>query len=122
MRDVSAAPSRVRRMRPHLVGPPLPALSALWQSGGRRGVTAAVCMTVPLGLGVAAGRADLGSAAALTALTAVYGHALPYRRRAVVVAAVAGTLTLASTLGALAGGHPVALSLLLGALAAAAAA
>ncbi|MGY1641402.1 FUSC family protein [Geodermatophilus sp. SYSU D00703] len=79
-------------------------------------------MTVPLGIGVAAGRADLGSAAALAALTAVYGHALPYRRRAVVVAAVAGTLTLAGTLGALAGGSPVALSLLLGALAAAAAA
>ncbi|MGY1623140.1 FUSC family protein [Geodermatophilus sp. SYSU D00965] len=119
---MSAAPSRVRRVRPHLVGPPLPALSALWQAGGRRGVTAAVCMTVPLGLGVAADRADLGSAAALAALTAVYGHALPYRRRAVVVAAVAGTLTLSGTLGALAGGHPVALSLLLGALAAAAAA
>jgi hypothetical protein len=122
MRVVSAAPSRVRRVRPHLVGPPLPALSALWQAGGRRGVTAAVCMTVPLALGVAAGRADLGSAAALAALTAVYGHALPYRRRAVVVAAVGVTLTVAGTLGALAGGHPVALSLLLGAMAAAAAA
>ncbi|MGY1706161.1 FUSC family protein [Geodermatophilus sp. SYSU D00697] len=119
---MSAAPSRVRRVRPHLVGPPLPGLSALWRSGGRRGVTAAVCMTVPLALGVSLGRADLGSAAALAALTAVYGHALPYRRRAVVVAAVAVSSTVASTLGALAGGHPVVLSLLLGGLAAAAAA
>jgi hypothetical protein len=119
---VSPSPSSARRVRPHLVGPPLPALSALWQAGGRRGVTAAVCVTVPLALGVALDRADLGSAAALAALTAVYGHALPYRRRAVVVAAVAVTCTLASTLGALAGGHPVALSPLLGGMAAAAAA
>ncbi|MGK5111864.1 FUSC family protein [Geodermatophilus sp. CPCC 205506] len=119
---MSAPGSRVRRVRPHLLGPPLPALSALWQTGGRRGVTAAVAMTLPLALGAAAGRTDLGSAAALAAFTAVYGHALPYRRRAGVVAAVAVACTAASTLGALAGGHPVLLSLLLGALAAVAAA
>jgi uncharacterized membrane protein YccC len=114
---VSAAP----RSTP-LLGPPLPALSALWRTGGRRGVTAAVCTALPLACGVALGRADLGSAAALAAFTSVYGHALPYRRRAVVVAGVGVALTVAGTLGALAGGHPVVLALLCGALAAAAAA
>ncbi|WP_143087140.1 FUSC family protein [Geodermatophilus ruber] len=119
---MSGAPSPVRRVRPHLLGPSLPALSALWQTGGRRGVTAAVCIVVPLAVGVALGRPELGSAAALGALTAVYGHALPYRRRAVVVAAVGVTLAVAGTLGALTGPHPVLLSLLCGALAAGAAA
>jgi hypothetical protein len=61
-----------------LLGPRPPALSALWQTGGRRGVTAAVCTALPLAAGVALGRADLGSAAALAAFTSVYGHALPY--------------------------------------------
>ena len=118
---VSAAPPRPRRMT-QLLGPPLPALLALWQTGGRRGVTAAVCTVLPLAVGVTLGRADLGSAAALAAFTSVYGHALPYRRRAVVVACVGVALTVAGTLGALAGQHPVALALLCGALAAAAAA
>jgi uncharacterized membrane protein YccC len=103
---VSAAP----RLTP-LLGPPLPALPALWRTGGRRGVTAAVCTALPLACGIALGRADLGSAAALAAFTSVYGHALPYRRRAVVVAGVGVALTVASTLGALAGGHPVVLAL-----------
>jgi hypothetical protein len=106
----------------HLFGPPLPALSALWQTGGRRGVTAAICVVVPLVAGAYFDRPDLGAAAALSAFTAVYGHALPYRRRAIVVAGIGATLSLAAGLGALTAPHPVALSLLLGVLAAAAAA
>ena len=63
---MSAAP----RLTP-LLGPPLPTLSALWRTGGRRGFTAAVCTALPLACGVALGRADLGSAAALAAFTSV---------------------------------------------------
>ncbi|GAB3301940.1 hypothetical protein GCM10027451_05650 [Geodermatophilus aquaeductus] len=117
-----AAPSRTRRVGTHLVGPPVPALSALWQGGGRRGVTAAACLALALATGTALGRPDLGSAAALASFTAVYGHALPYRRRAAVVAAVGVVLTGSSTLGALAGRHPVPLVLICAGLAAAAAA
>jgi hypothetical protein len=106
----------------HLFGPPLPALGALWQTGGRRGVTAAICVVVPLVAGASLDRPDLGAAAALSAFTAVYGHALPYRRRAIVVAGVGATLSLAAGLGALTGPHPLPLALLLGVLSAAAAA
>jgi hypothetical protein len=122
---MDVVPSRrdlVRRVGPRLFGPPLPGPAALWQAGGRRGVTAAICVVVPLVAGTLAGRTDLGAAAALSAFTATYGHALPYRRRAIVVAAVALTLTAAAGLGALTGRHPVTLSLVCGALAAAAAA
>jgi uncharacterized membrane protein YccC len=107
-------------MGTRLFGPPLPALSALWQAGGRRGVTAATCVVVPLVAGTSLHRPDLGAAAALSAFTAIYGHGLPYRRRAIVVAGVGAALSLAGGLGALTGDHPVALSLLLGVLAAAA--
>jgi hypothetical protein len=117
---VRALPLPVRRVSPHLLGPPLPALAALWQAGGRRRVTAAICVVLPLTAGVVLGRPDLGAAGSLCAFTAIYGHALPYRRRAVVVAAVGATLTVASVLGALSGGHPVALSLVVGGLALAA--
>jgi hypothetical protein len=85
-------------------------------------VTAAICVVVPLLLGTWSDRPDLGAAAALGAFTAVYGHALPYRRRAIVVAGVGVALSVAGGLGALTGHHPVALSLLCGVLAAAAAA
>ncbi|MGY1783634.1 FUSC family protein [Geodermatophilus sp. SYSU D00698] len=105
-----------------LLGPPVPPLRALWRAGGRRGVTAAACLVLTLAAGVVLGRPDLGSAAALASFTAVYGHALPYRRRAGVVAVVAVVLVAGSTLGALAGGHPVALVLACTAPAAAAAA
>ncbi|MGY1713281.1 FUSC family protein [Geodermatophilus sp. SYSU D01106] len=103
-----------------LLGPPVPGPRALWRAGGRRGVTAAVCLAVALGTGAALGRVDLGSAAALASFTAVYGHALPYRRRAGVVAAVGAALVASSALGALTAGHPVALVLGCAALAAAA--
>ena len=107
-------------MGSHLFGPPLPALTALWQAGGRRGVTASICVVIPLVAGTSFGRPDLGAGAALTAFTAIYGHALPYRRRAIVVAGVGAALSLAGGLGALTGHRPVALALLLGVLAAAA--
>ncbi|MCW2702781.1 MAG: Membrane protein of unknown function [Blastococcus sp.] len=108
-------------MGSHLFGPPLPAFRSMWDTGGRRGVTAAICVVVPLLLGTWFDRPDLGAAAALGAFTAVYGHALPYRRRAIVVAGVGLALTVAAGLGALTGRHPVALSLVCGVLAAAAA-
>ncbi|WP_170977628.1 FUSC family protein [Blastococcus sp. CCUG 61487] len=95
-----------------------PSLPTLWQSGGRRGLTAAVCAVVPLSVGVAFDEPGLGAAGALTAFSAIYGHALPYPRRAVVVAGVASGLAIAGWLGALTGQHPVALSLLVGVLAA----
>ncbi|MGY1725413.1 FUSC family protein [Geodermatophilus sp. SYSU D01062] len=105
-----------------LLGPPVPPLRALWRAGGRRGVTAAACLVLTLAAGVALGRPDLGSAAGLASFTAVYGHALPYRRRAGVVAVVGVVLVASSAVGALAGGHPVALVLACAGLAAAAAA
>jgi hypothetical protein len=107
-------------MGSHLFGPPLPALTAIWQAGGRRGVTAATCVVIPLLVGTSLHRPDLGAAAALSAFTAIYGHALPYRRRAIVVAGVGAALSLAGGLGALTGHRPVALALILGVLAAAA--
>jgi hypothetical protein len=118
---VPALPSPVRRMDGHLLGPPLPGLAALWQAGGRRGVTAAVCVVLPLVVGTLLDRPQLGAAGALGALTAIYGHALPYRRRGPVVAGIGAALTVAAGLGALTGAHPVALSFVSGGLAAAAA-
>jgi hypothetical protein len=118
---VPVLPSPVRRIDGHLLGPPLPGLSALWQSGGRRGVTAAVCMVLPLLAGTLLDRPHLGAAGALGAFTAIYGHALPYRRRAIVVAGIGLVLTVAAGLGALTGPHPVALSFVSGGLAAGAA-
>ncbi|MCW2699045.1 MAG: Membrane protein of unknown function [Blastococcus sp.] len=108
------------RVRASLLGPRLPAFSALWQTGGRRGVTAGICVVLPLVAGAVWAQPALGTAASLGALTAIYGHALPYRRRGLVVAGVGLALTLAAGLGALVGGHPVVLSLAAGAVAAAA--
>ncbi|WP_141137542.1 FUSC family protein [Blastococcus mobilis] len=113
-----ALTSPARRAWRHLLGQPLPTPSALWQGGGRRGVTAAACAVLPLIVGVSAGEPGLGAAGALGAFTAIYGHALPYRRRAVVVAGVALAMTVAAWLGALTGPHPVVLALVCGGLAA----
>ena len=117
---VPHVPLPVGRMRASLLGPPLPAFATLWQTGGRRGVTAGICVVLPLVAGHLVGQPVLGTAASLGALTAIYGHALPYRRRAVVVAGVGAALAVAAGLGALAGGHPVVLSLGAGAVATAA--
>jgi len=71
-------------------------------------------------LGLAVDRLDLGTAAAFGGFTAIYGHALPYRRRAVVSAGVGLALTTAVLLGGLSGPHPAVLALALGLIAAAA--
>lgn len=120
MRAVTASSSPLRRAVPHLFGPRPPALSALWAAHGRRALSAAVCVAGPLALFVALGRPDLGAAAALGGFTAVYGHALPYRRRAVVSAGVGVALTAAGALGGWAGPHLQLLALTLGLLGAAA--
>jgi hypothetical protein len=80
---------------------------ALWSASGTRALSAAFSVAVPLALGVALGHADLGSAAALGGLTAVYGHQLTYRRRARVVAGWGAVLVLSVALCGLAGGTPV---------------
>lgn len=115
-----ASSSPLRRLAPHVLGPRMPAWGVLWTANRRRALSAAVCVTGPLALGLALGRPDLGSAAALRGFTAIYGHALAYRRRAVVSAAVAVVLTASVTLGGLAGPHPYLLAGVLGALGAAA--
>src|SRR3954464_962951 len=107
-----AAPHRARRM----LGPSLPAPRALWDAAGRRALTAAACVAGPLALGVALGRADLGSAAGLAGFTAIYGHALPFRRRAVVVAGVGAGMLTAFALGTLVGPHALVLAPVLGLL------
>src|SRR4051794_41674032 len=112
------APSLARRV----LGPKLPRPRALWEAAGRRALSAACCVAVPLALGVALGRPDLGSAAGLAGFTAIYGHALPFRRRAVVVAGVGAALLAAFALGTLAGPHPLLLAPVLGVLVTAAAA
>jgi len=105
-----------------LFGPAPPGARALWAAGGRRAVSAACCVAVPLGVGVVLGRPDLGSAAGLAGFTAIYGHALPFRRRAVVLAGVGVGLLVAFGLGALAGPHRALLAVVCGVLAAGAAA
>src|SRR4051794_34808819 len=54
-------------------------------------------------------------------MTAIYGHALPFRPRAVALARIAAGLVAVSALGALAGPHPVTLALACGVMAAGAA-
>ncbi|MGY1602525.1 FUSC family protein [Geodermatophilus sp. SYSU D00815] len=114
----SPAPGLARRV----LGPSPPGARVLWAAGGRRAVSAAACAALPLALGVALGRPDLGSAAGLAGFTAIYGHALPFRRRAVVVAGVGAGLLLAFALGTLVGRSPVLLAPVLGLLVAATAA
>ncbi|MBB3676152.1 hypothetical protein FHX36_001887 [Modestobacter versicolor] len=115
---MSGSPSPLRRAAPHVLGPPLPAPRALWAAHGRRALSAGFCVTAPLALFVLLDRADLGAAAALGGFTAVYGHALPYRRRAAVSAGVALVLVAAVALGGLTGPHPFLLAAVLGLLAA----
>jgi hypothetical protein len=79
-------------------------------------------VALPLALGVALGRPDLGSAAGLAGFTAIYGHALPFRRRAVVVAGVGAGLLIAFALGTLVGSHVLLLAPVIGVLVATAAA
>jgi hypothetical protein len=115
-RAVPRPPTPVRRVAPHLLGPPLPALRTLWTANRRRALSAGFCITAPLALFVLLGRPELGSAAAFGGFTAIYGHALPYRRRAVVSAGVGLVLVGAVTLGSLAGPHPFLLAVVLGVL------
>ncbi|MCW2574793.1 MAG: Membrane protein of unknown function, partial [Modestobacter sp.] len=118
MRAVAGTSSPIRRVAPHLLGPPVPALRTLWSLNGRRALSAAFCVTVPLALGLALGHPGPGSAAALGGFTAVYAHSLPYRRRAWISAGVAVMIVSAIGLGGLTGGHPLLLVVVLGAIAA----
>jgi hypothetical protein len=119
MRAVSSS-SALHRLASSVLGPRLPAPASLWAAHGRRALSAGFCVTAPLALFVALGRPDLGAAAALGGFTAVYGHALPYRRRAGVSAGVGAVLVSAVVLGGIAGPHPFLLALVLGLLGAAA--
>src|SRR3954454_4503184 len=114
MRVVSGSPSLLRRVAPLVLGPSLPRPRSLWAVHRRRALSAGFCVTAPLALFVLLDRADLGAAAALGGFTAVYGHALPYRRRAVVSAAVGAVLTGAFALGGLTGPRPFLLAAVLG--------
>ncbi|CCH86809.1 Membrane protein of unknown function [Modestobacter italicus] len=120
---MAAVPGLLAPLRwaaPHVLGPRLPAPAALWAAHGRRALSASVCVTAPLALFVLLDRADLGAAAALGGFTAVYGHALPYRRRSVVSAGVGAALVASVAVGGLAGPHPFLLAAVLGLLGAAA--
>src|SRR4051794_10662862 len=116
--------SRIRSPRASraVMGPALPGPATLWASGGRRALTAGLCAALPLAVGLALGRPDLGSAAGLGGFTAIYGHPLPFRRPARGPAGVGAGLAVAGPAGALSGLPPVVLSLVCGLLAAAAAA
>ncbi|WP_138761150.1 FUSC family protein [Modestobacter altitudinis] len=120
MRAVSGLLSPLRRVAPHVLGPRMPAPASLWAAHGRRALSAAFCVAVPLAVFVLLDRPDVGAAAALGGFTAVYGHALPYRRRAAVSAGVGVALAVAVGLGGLAGPHPFLLAVMLGVLGAAA--
>ncbi|QXG75352.1 FUSC family protein [Modestobacter sp. L9-4] len=117
---MAGTPSPLRRIAPHLLGPPVPPLALLWAANGRRALSAGCCVAGPLALGLALGHPGPGSAAALGGFTAVYGHALPYRRRAGVSAGAGLAVVASIALGGLSGGHPVVLALTLGLIAAAA--
>src|SRR4051794_37296359 len=119
MRTVSGS-SALHRLASSVLGPRLPAPASLWAAHGRRALSAGFCVTAPLALFVALGRPDLGAAAALGGFTAVYGHALPYRRRAGVSAGVGVVLVSAVVLGGIAGPQPFLLAVVLGLLGAAA--
>jgi uncharacterized membrane protein YccC len=116
--DVVTGPSPLRRFAPHLLGPALPPLGSLWSAHRRRALSAGFCVAGPLALGLALGHPGPGSAAALGGFTAVYGHALPYRRRAGVSAGAAVAVVASVAVGGLSGGHPHTLALVLGLLAA----
>src|SRR4051812_2206899 len=105
MRAVSGS-SVLHRLASSVLGPRPLTPASLWAAHGRRALSAGFCVTAPLALFVALGRPDLGAAAALGGFTAVYGHALPYRRRAGVSAGVGAVLVSAVVLGGIAGAHP----------------
>src|SRR4051794_41296171 len=109
MRTVSGS-SALHRLASSVLGPRLPAPASLWAAHGRRALSAGFCVTAPLALFVALGRPDLGAAAALGGFTAVYGHALPYRRRAGVSAGVGAVLVSAVVLGGVVRPHPLLLA------------
>jgi uncharacterized membrane protein YccC len=119
---VQPSPAPTPGIAQRVFGPSPPGPRTLWANSGRRALSAACCVALPLALGVVLGRPDLGSAAGLAGFTAIYGHALPFRRRAVVVAGVGAGLLAAFGLGALVGPHPLLLAPVLGVLVAAAAA
>src|SRR4051812_39579207 len=98
MRAVSGS-SVLHRLASSVLGPRPLTPASLWAAHGRRALSAEFCVTAPLALFVALGRPDLGAAAALGGFTAVYGHALPYRRRAGVSAGVGVVLVSAVVLG-----------------------
>src|SRR3978361_1500883 len=108
MDDVVSTSSAVRRVAPLVLGPPLPPLPTLWTLNRRRALSAAFCLTVPLALGLALGHPGPASAGALGgAFSAVYGHSLPYRRRAWISAGAATVVVASIGLGGLAGAHPL---------------
>lgn len=120
MGSVSGTPSPLRRVAPHVLGPRLPPLAELWSMNRRRALSAGFSVAAPLIVGLALGEPGIGSAAALGGFTAVYGHSMPYRRRAGVAAGVGAAVVAAIGLGGLTGGHPLLLVLTLGAVATAA--
>ncbi|WP_299954563.1 FUSC family protein [uncultured Modestobacter sp.] len=117
---MSGSTSPLRRVAPHVLGPRLPPLPELWSMNRRRALSAGFSVAAPLTVGLALGEPGIGSAAALGGFTAVYGHSMPYRRRAVVAAGVGAAVVGAIGLGGITGGHPLLLVLTLGAIAAAA--
>lgn len=67
---------------------------------------AALCVAVPLAVGAAAGRVEVGAAASFGTLSVVYVPQSPYRYRSRTVAAVGTGLVLAVLLGGLVSLHP----------------
>lgn len=121
--SVAGTRSSVRRVAPHLLGPRLPPLATLWSLHRVRALSAAFCLVVPLTLGLALGSPGAASVGALAGgFSAVYGHSLPYRRRAWISAGTAVVIVCSIALGGLTGNRPVLLVLVLGGIAAAAAA
>src|SRR4051795_7076270 len=115
MRAVSGS-SVLHRLASSVLGPRPLTPASLWAAHRRRALSAGFCVTAPLASFVLLGRADLGAAAALGGFTAVYGHALPYRRRSVVSAGVGAVLAAAVAVGGLAGPRPFLLAVVLGLL------
>ena len=77
----------------------------------------AVCVAVPLTVGLAVGRPEAGAAASFGALAGLYVPQSPYRYRGRVVATVGAALVLAILLGGLAAGHTAVAALVTGLIA-----
>ena len=97
--------------------PALPDPRALWAAAGERVTAGVVAIGGPLVVGVATGELATAATASLGGFTAVYGHGLPFRRRAGVVAGAGLAIVLASAATAAAAGSPLLLALVLGAVA-----